>query len=277
MSEPTTIKVNPLSSGTIFKKGFSDVDIFTKLVFDFTGAKIKIDEVENEKAFVEPVVNVATKFDLFAEDKKNRIIVEAQHANYGDNFERFFYYHQIAMAETIASSETYRFPKTVYTLVFFTDRLSPVDGKNILVHDAQMRDIIDDEVVKGVFLRKHRLFFIFTKNPEADTRGSEERREWIKAIHATLSGTVCKNEYSNVQIKRLFDRIAADKTTAEDRAKMKDERNHDTAIKEAVHKELLKTARNMIRRDGEISNSDISDITGLSLSDLQDLRKNLKD
>jgi hypothetical protein len=277
MNELITIKVNPLSSGTIFKKGFSDVDIFTRLVFDFTGAKIKIEEVENEKAFAEPVANVATKFDLFAEDKKNRIIVEAQHANYGDNFERFFYYHQIAMAETIASSENDRFPKTVYTLVFFTDRLSPADGKNILVHDAQMRDFVDDEVVKGVFLRKHRLFFIFTKDPEADTRVPKECREWIKAIHETLSGTVCQTEYSNVQIKRLFERIAADKTTPEERAKMKDERNQKELVDVAVHEKLVKTAKELMRLEDKLSNQSIASVTGLSLKEIQDLRESLKD
>jgi hypothetical protein len=275
MSEPTTIKVNPLSSGTIFKKGFSDVDIFTRLVLDFTGAKINIEEVENEKAFVEPVANIATKFDLFAEDKQNRIIVEAQHANYWDNFDRFFFYHQIAMAETIASSEDYRFPKTVYTLVFFTDRLSPLEGKNILVHDAQMRDIMDDEVAKEVFLRKHRLFFIFTKAPEADTRIPEKCQEWIKAIHETLKGEVCQTEYSNLQIKRLFERIAADKTTPEDRAKMKFERTQNNAIKEAVHKDRLKTAREFIKLEIGISNLEISSATGLSLPEIEALRKNL--
>jgi hypothetical protein len=272
-----SIKVNPLSSGTIFKKGFSDVEIFTQMVKDFTGASIKIDEVENEKAFVEPVVSVATKFDLFAEDKKNRIIVEAQHANYGDNFERFFYYHQIAMAETIASSETYHFPKTVYTLVFFTDRNSPGAGKNILVHDAEMRYIANGEVIKGVFLRKHRLFFIFTKSPDSDSVISEACREWIKAIHETLNGSVCKTDYKNHQIKRLFDKIAADKTTSEERAKMKTERNQENAIKDAVHKDRLETARNMIRRHAKMTNLDISEFTRLSLNDIQNLRETLGD
>jgi hypothetical protein len=108
------IKVNPLSSGTVFKKGFSDVAIFTQMVKDFTGVNLKIEEVENEKAFIEPIASIATKFDLFAQDQENRIIVEAQHVNYSDNFDLFYYYHQIATVETIVSSKNYRFPQTVY-------------------------------------------------------------------------------------------------------------------------------------------------------------------
>jgi len=80
-----------LSLGIIFKKGFSDVVIFTQMVKDFTGGHIKITKVENKKAFLQPIANIATKFDLFAEDKDNRIILEAQHANYSDNFDRFYY------------------------------------------------------------------------------------------------------------------------------------------------------------------------------------------
>jgi len=126
------IKVNPLSLGTVFKKGFSDVAIFTQMVKDFTGVTIKITELENEKAFLEPQANIATN-NLLAEDKENCILVEAQHANYSDNFDRFYYYHQIATVETIKSSKNYRFPQTIYTLVFFTDRNSPVGEKTFLI------------------------------------------------------------------------------------------------------------------------------------------------
>jgi len=269
------IKVNSLSSGTVFKKGFSDVAIFTQMVKDFTGVKLNITKVENEKAFIEPIANIATQFDLFAEDKENRIIVEAQHANYSDNFDRFYYYHQIATVETITSSKAYHFPQAIYTLVFFTDRNSPAAGKNILVHDAEMKYLANGEVIKGVFSRKHRLFFIFTKSPDSDTVISETCREWIKAIHATLTGSVCKTDYQNEEIKRLFEIIALDKTTPEDRAKMKLEHNQKEAIQEAVLEERRKMAREFLMLGTEISHSDISKATGLSLLEIETLRKNL--
>jgi hypothetical protein len=60
-------QVAPLRYDVIFKKAFSHINIFTALVKDFLGIELEIDEVENDKAFVPPVGNVATKFDLFAE------------------------------------------------------------------------------------------------------------------------------------------------------------------------------------------------------------------
>jgi len=268
------IKVNPLSSGTVFKKGFSDVAIFTQMVKDITGVNLKITEVENEKAFIEPIANIATKFDLFAQDKENRIIVEAQHANYSDNFDRFYDYHQIATVETIVSSKNYRFPQTVYTLIFFTDRNSPAEGKNILVHNAQMEYIADGEVIKGVFSRQHRLFFIFTKSPDSDTQISDECREWIKAIHETLTGSVKKTDYKNQEIKRLFEIIATDKTTPEDRARMKDEYNEEQAKREAKEegiKEGVEQTAHNLKALGTLTNEQIAQATGLTVETVKAL------
>jgi len=81
--------------------------LFTALVKDFLGIQLQIDEVEHDKVFSPPVGNVATKFDLFAEYQKNRVIVKVQHAHYSDTYERFVYYQCSAMVETIASSDNY--------------------------------------------------------------------------------------------------------------------------------------------------------------------------
>ncbi len=267
--------VHPLSLRAVFEEGFSDIDVFTRMVRDFTGVQIQIEKVENEKAFLETVGNVKIEFDLFAEDKKNRLIVEAQHANYNHNFESFYYYHQIATVETIKSSRDYSFPKTVYTLVFFTDRLSPAAGKNILVHDAQMRYIMDGEVVKQIFACKHRLFFIFTKDPEADTKIPKECQEWIRAIHETLSGAIYLDQFQKPEIKTLFKRIAKDNTSPELRAKMMLEYNQKDAIDVAIRNDRIETARKFIMLDIGLSNSHISSATGLSLLEIDALRKTL--
>jgi hypothetical protein len=119
--EVNTMKqVAPLRYDVIFKKAFSHPALFTAISKDFLGIQLEIDKVEHDKAFVPPVGSVATKFDLFAEDKKNRVIVEVQHAHYSDSYERFLYYQCSAMVETIVSSSNYRFPMTVMTIVFFT-------------------------------------------------------------------------------------------------------------------------------------------------------------
>jgi hypothetical protein len=81
------------------------------------------------------VGNVATKFDLFAEDKKNRVIVEVQHAHYSDTYERFVYYQCSTMVETLVCSDNYSFPVTVITLVFFTKKKTPSPNSGIIMHD----------------------------------------------------------------------------------------------------------------------------------------------
>ena len=73
-------QVAPLRYDVIFKKAFCVPEIFTAFVRDFVG--IEIDTVEKDKACEPAIGNVVTKFDLYAEDKKNRIIVNIEHEGY---------------------------------------------------------------------------------------------------------------------------------------------------------------------------------------------------
>jgi hypothetical protein len=271
--EREKITVHSLESRPAFQEGFSNVDVFKKRVKAFTGVNLQITEVETEKEFHQPVGNVKVKFDLFAEDEKKRTIVEAQHANYSQNFERFYYYHLTAIVETIKSSRDYHFPKTVYTLVFFTDRLSPVPGENILVHDTEVKRFKNNEIVeKGFYPLKHRLFYIFTKAPDADTELPEECREWIQAIHETLKGWVYLHQFQTREIKTLFERLKTENTSPELHTKMMDEcmirQKEDEIRKDVYHK----VARKMLRRNAKTSNLDISELTELSLTDIEKLR-----
>jgi len=257
------IKVESLQYDTFFKKGFRDVDIFTGLVKDFTGIHLEIDEVENDKVFDPPIGRVKARFDLFAQDKKNRIIVEAQHGYSTDDFDRFFYYHAIAMAEIIHSSEDYRFPKLIITLVFFTEKTTPKADKNILVQDLEIRDQ-DGEIIEKARRLKHQIIFVFTKDPLCDLNAPEPCRQWIEAINDTLDKQVDENDYDNPLIKQLFQAISKDKTTPEEYAQMKEEFNQRTAVKDA----LLKTARNL-KANGKLMNEEIAEMTDLTLAEVQ--------
>ena len=66
------IEVASLRFGVIFKKVFSKPHIFTAFVKDILGIEIEIDKVETEKSFSPVIGNVDSRFDLFAQDKKNR-------------------------------------------------------------------------------------------------------------------------------------------------------------------------------------------------------------
>jgi len=112
-------QVASLRYGVIFKKAFSDPDIFKAFVKDFLGIELMIDKVEMEKSFDQPIGNVDTRFDLFAEDKQNRIIVDIQHERYAEDYEHFLCSH-LALVELMASSEDYRSSLKVFTIVVLT-------------------------------------------------------------------------------------------------------------------------------------------------------------
>jgi len=86
-------KVVSLRYGVIFKKAFSQPAIFTAFAQDFLGITLQIDHVETEKSFDPIIGKVDSQFDLFAEDKTNRIIVDIQHVRSADHYDRFLHYY----------------------------------------------------------------------------------------------------------------------------------------------------------------------------------------
>ncbi len=100
-------EVASLKYGVIFRKTFSDPEIFTAFVRDFLGIDIEIEKVETEKSFDPPIGKVASRFDLYAEDKKNRIIVDIQHERLFDHYDRFLHYHCAAILEQAATCKGY--------------------------------------------------------------------------------------------------------------------------------------------------------------------------
>jgi hypothetical protein len=112
--------VASLRYGVVFKKAFCDPEIFAAFIRDMLGLTLEIEQVETEKEFDPPIGYVAPRFDLFAEDKKHRVIVDIQHARSIDHYDRFLYYHCVALLEQIAHSKDYHPALKVYTLVVLT-------------------------------------------------------------------------------------------------------------------------------------------------------------
>ncbi len=287
-------QVAPLRYDVIFKKAFGNPEMFSALVGDLLDLQLEIDKVENDKVFVPSIGKVATRFDLFAEDKKNRLIIEVQHAHYSDTYERFVYYQCTAMAETIASSSNYSFPVTVVTLVFFTGKKAPnPNGSGILVHDFEPRDIADGELVEGVYGKKHRLIFVFTGSLKKK-KTPENYFEWMQAIDDSLDEEVNEKDYTNPHISRLFEMIEKDKITPEERARMKDEyskaalkkegfdegkeigfddgygEGKEDGIEEGIKKGKIETARKF-KALGVLTEEQIVNATGLSFDQVRNL------
>jgi len=265
-------QVAPLRYDVIFKKAFSQPDVFTALVKDFTGIELEIDEVENDKCFYPAVANVANRFDLFAEDKKNRVIVEVQHAHYPDTYERFLYYQLSAMVESIKSASNYKFPKTVITMVFFTEKKTPSPNSSILSRKFNvMEDFKGTEF--NLFGREHQMLFIYTSSyGHADL--PEEIEEWMKAIDNSLTGTIYEEDYTNPQIQRIFELIEMDNLTPEENARLKDEYYPEKSLREAAEAKVedaqAKIAMNF-KALGTLTDEQIANAIGLSLEEVKAL------
>jgi len=113
-------KVASLRYGVIFKKAFSQPDIFTAFAQDFLGITLQIDSVETEKSFAPIFGKMDSRFDLFAEDKINRIIVNIQHVRSSDHYDRFLHDHCVALLEQVANAKNYSSDLTVFTIVVLT-------------------------------------------------------------------------------------------------------------------------------------------------------------
>ncbi len=250
-------KVASLRYGVVFKKAFSDPEIFTAFARDFVGIDLEIDEVETEKAFDPPIGRVASHFDLFAEDKKNRVIVDIQHVRYPDHYDRFLYYHCVALLELVASHKNYRPRTKVYTLVILTSGDKHKTDISTIDFDPIDRD--------GNHLGEidHKIIYICPKYMNETTPVAYQ--EWMKAIEDSLDGEVEESDYKQVEVRKIFDLIENDALSPYDRAAMKEEYNIGEKMienyDEGYQKGVLQTAVNMLSKG--MSPALISEITGM--------------
>ncbi len=252
-------KVASLRYGVIFKKAFSDPVIFKAFVKDFIGIELDIDKVETEKSFDPQIGNVDTRFDLFAEDKKNRIIVDIQHVRYADHYDRFLHYHCAALLEQVASSQDYRPSLKVFTIVMLTsgDR-----------HQVDMATIdFDPKDRQGQPLNEigHKIWYVCPKYVTDET--PEPYREWLLAIQDSLDEEVDETAYHRPEIQQIFELIARDLVSPTERARMKDEYSQELLQQEKFEKvrlaEKQETARKMLAKGYDLA--EIAELTGLSV------------
>lgn len=258
-------RVAPLRYGVIFKKAFSQPDIFTAFVRDIVGIEIEIDHVETEKSFPEPVGKVDSRFDLFAEDKKNRTIVDIQHKRFPDHYARFFHYHCAALLEQVTTSDDYRPTLKVYTVVVLTG--GDKHQKDVAIIDCDPKDLQGH----GMEEIPHKVIYLCPKYVNENTPA--HYREWLAAIDDTLDGEVDESHYQHPQIRRIFELIEQDHISPTERARMFDEHGDEELRQEGFEKgkqaQKLETARTMLARGFELAV--IAELLGLSETELVDL------
>ncbi|MCK4492690.1 MAG: PD-(D/E)XK nuclease family transposase [Methylococcales bacterium] len=229
-------QVASLQYGVMFKKAFSKPEIFTAFAQDILGITLEIERVETEKSFSPIVGRVNSHFDLFAEDVKNRVIVDIQHERHEDHYDRFLHYHCVALLEQIASSKNYRPELKVFTIVVLTS--GDKHKTDVATIDFDPKDLQG----KALSEISHKVIYLCPKYVNENTPIAY--KEWLEAIDDTLDEEVDESHYHNAIIQQVFNSIEKDSITADERAVMFDEYNEQQFRK----KELKES-----RQEGEIA------------------------
>jgi predicted transposase/invertase (TIGR01784 family) len=222
------IEVAPLRYGVIFKKVFSKPHIFTAFVKDMLGIDIEIDKVETEKSFSPIIGNVDSRFDLFAQDVKNRLIVDIQHKRYKDHYDRFLHYHCVALLQQITSSANYKPEMQVYTIVVLTS--GDKHKTDILITDFSPRKLDGSRIAET----QHKIVYVCPKYVTDET--PQPYQEWLKAINDSLDKQVEENDYHNEVIQEVFSLIKTDKISPAEYARMKEEYSDEEYLQEQTQK-----------------------------------------
>ncbi len=247
-------QVASLRYDTMFKKAFSDPEIFSAFARDFLNIELEIDEVIQEKSFSLPIGRVKVRFDLYAEDRKHRTIIDIQHERYPDHYHRFLHYQCAALLELAANFQEYRPLVKVFTLVVLTsgDRYK----RDISILDFDPKDL------KGKRLGEipHKILYICPKYVTKDT--PEPYRQWMRAIADSLDEEVDETQYTRPEILKIFDYIEKDQITPAERARMFDQYGREALDEKVRQHEKRMTARKMLEKGLDISL--ITEFTGLS-------------
>ena len=186
------MQVIPLKYGTMFKRAFSQPDVFKQFVKDVLGIDMNINEVHTEYEYPEPIGFVRSKYDLFAEDVEQRIIVEIQQVKEGDFFDRFLYYHLISMVEQVGGFREYGFDRTVYTIVVLTS--TPRDGS--IPFSCAVSDMNPiDEHGHTLEVYPHRLLFLCPRQTNEKT--PPLIKKWLDFIDDSLDGEMNEADYQD--------------------------------------------------------------------------------
>jgi hypothetical protein len=262
-------QVASLQYGVIFKKAFSQPDIFSAFVKAVLGIEFSCEKVETEKSFKPTIGYVDSRFDLFAQDNKNRIIVDIQHAQSASHYDRFLHYHCAALLEQIPKGEkSYRPKLKVFTIVVLTS--NDRHQKDVLTIDFDPKDLQGN----GIHEIPHKVIFLCPKHVNENT--PKAYKEWMDAIKDTLDGKVEETDYHNAMIQKIFVAIEKDGITPTERYEMFEEYDRREIAETKLKKKVKLIARGMLAKGFDLDT--ITELTGLTLAEIENLpNENLDD
>jgi len=268
-----------LDNEIIFKKAFTDKFVLQCVVKDIFGVDFEPAKVETEKRFKPKIAHIDLKYDIFAESKDKRTIVEIQKVDYDYNFDRFLLYHNMAIAEQQRTSKEYKADKLVLTLVVFTDKYNKIKQRNneeiaeaILLFDTNLKNIKGEKIdVWG-----HQLTFLNHNYLKNDT--PQVYKDWLQLVRESIMNPSEPDiNFSNQGVKKVAQLIDYQNLSAEELTESKN-RHAAQSVKEldeerAIFKNKIEIATKMLRANS--SDSFVAQMTGLSIFQIEALRKEL--
>ncbi len=284
------VRVESLKYGVMFKKAFRQPDVFCKFVKDIVGKEICVDKVYEEYEFPQPNSKVRIRYDLFAEDTKNRVIVEIQNARDMQFFDRFFYYHSVAITEQVNKSTNYRLDMMVYTIVVLTtlpmdktiDYSIAISNPDPVIQDGKRKGVMIDELA-------HKLIFVNPKVINPDTLPSA--KAWLELIQDSLTYEVEEEKYQDPILQKVISEIHYDKISPIEAENIANEKSWDETKKQAfkegkqegeqigiqkgeqigIEKKQKEVIKNALKIGLDLLS--IQRITGLSLEEIQKIQE----
>ena len=260
-----------LDNEVFFKKAFTDKTVFKAFVKDIVGVEVDPEKIETEKGFEPKIGKINFKYDIFAEDPKKRIVIEIQKVEYDYNFDRFLHYHLQAITEQQRSSEDYSVGKTVYTIIVMTAPYKINKKTNEIYKDEVLISTLNPKNLKGLERRlfNHELIYL---NPNyKDESTPQNYRDWLDLIYESIHNPENPNiNLENAGVKRVTQIADMKNVTPEEWEMAKIEASKRKVIVLEREEEKNTIAKNLIKLESD--NEFIQKATGLSISDIEQLR-----
>jgi len=171
-----------------FKNVFTDVEVFKGFVKDVLGLDLEIDKVETEKELYPTVGATKFKMDLFAEDEKNRTVVEIQKVDYDYTYRRFLHYFLGNLVDVQRNSaKSYRFGKEVYVIVVVTRAYQIEEKSGEPIKDDVLITDINPRTLEGQLRHMHNHQMVMLNTEFVDKNTPQEIKDWLDLIKESMN------------------------------------------------------------------------------------------
>jgi len=245
----------PLDNETIFKKAFTDTDVFQQFVKDLFNIDIIVGTIETEKKFTPPIAEIDIKLDIYAETTDHRFVIEIQKIDYDYNFNRFLNYFISLLLEQQKRASNYEIKQTVLGVVVITRpyKINQLTGEpikaNVMSIDFDPRDL-DGERIR---IWNHQLL-ILNPNPKyKNITTPQNYQDWLNLFSLSIDKEVdIVLNFNNVGIARAAQIIEYEKLDTKIVTEMKISEGKKAMISIIENEGKIEMVKEMIRNNEPI-------------------------